>query len=75
MSLKAKYSDGSSSTRSFTGSSYVVNWNSNTEGDSWNLGEMDRLASVSGGMLWIRGDGAAALFSGTGPTYTSPAGP
>ncbi len=75
MSLKAKYSDGSSSTRSFTGSSYVVNWNSNTEGDSWNLGDMDRLASVSGGMLWIRGDGAAALFSGTGPTYTSPAGP
>ena len=57
MSLKAKYSDGSSSTRSFTGSSYVVNWNSNTEGDSWNPGEMNRLASVSGGMLWIQGDG------------------
>ncbi len=75
MSLKGKYSDGSSSTRNFTGSSYVVNWNSNSEGDSWNIADMERLVSVSGGMLWTRGDGAAALFTGTGGTYTSPAGP
>jgi|GEM_PF-3332621 len=74
MSLKGKYSDGSSSTRAYTGSSYVVNWNTNSEGDSWNIADMDRLASVSGGMLWIQGDGTTALFTGTS-TYTSPAGP
>ena len=74
MSLKGKYSDGSSSTRAYTGSSYVVNWNTNSEGDSWNVADMDRLASVSGGMLWIQGDGTTALFTGTS-TYTSPAGP
>ncbi|MEJ7591975.1 MAG: hypothetical protein WKF77_10530 [Planctomycetaceae bacterium] len=75
MSLKAKYSDGSSSTRSYTGSSSIVNWNDNAEGDSWNIADMERLTSVSGGMLWMRGDGVTALFSGTGGTYTSPVGP
>ena len=74
MSLKALYSDGSSSTRAYSGSSLVVNWNSNAEGDSWNIGDLDRLVSVSGGMLWIQGDGTTALFTGTS-TYTSPAGP
>jgi hypothetical protein len=54
MSLKGVYSDGSSSTRNFTGSSYIVNWNSNSEGDSWNIADMDRLVSVSGGMLWVQ---------------------
>ena len=57
MSLKALYSDGSSSTRAYSGSSYVANRNSNPEGDSWNIADMDRLVSVSGGMLWVQGDG------------------
>jgi len=60
MALKAKYSDGSSSTRVFTGSSYVVNWNNNAEGDSWNIADMERLTAVTGGMLWARGDGVTA---------------
>ncbi|MEJ7590407.1 MAG: Ig-like domain-containing protein, partial [Planctomycetaceae bacterium] len=74
MSLKAKYSDGSTSTRSYSGSSFIGNWNNNTEGDSWNIADMERLVSVSGGMLWTRGDGVTAYFAGSG-TYTSPAGP
>jgi len=74
MSLKAKYSDGSSSTRVFTGSSYVVNWNNNAEEDSWNIADMERLTAVTGGMLWARGDGVTAFFAGS-DTYTSPAGP
>jgi YD repeat-containing protein len=74
MSLKGVYSDGSTSTRNYTGSSYIVNWNSNSEGDSWNIADMDRLVSVSGGMLWVQGDGTTALFTGTS-TFTSPAGP
>ncbi|MBL8815479.1 MAG: cadherin-like domain-containing protein [Planctomyces sp.] len=75
MSLVARYSDGSTSTRAYTGSSLVVNWNTNAEGDSWNIADKDRLVSVSGGMLLIRGDGGTALFSDSGGAYTSPAGP
>jgi len=51
MSLKAIYSDGSTSTRSYTGSSSIVNWDNNTEGDNWNIADMERLTTVSGGML------------------------
>ncbi|MDA1229162.1 MAG: hypothetical protein O2856_00180 [Planctomycetota bacterium] len=74
MSLKAKYSDGSSSTRAYNGKTSIVNWNSNPEGDSWNIADMDRLVSVTGGMLWVQGNGTTALFSGSG-SFTSPAGP
>lgn len=39
----------------------------------WGIAGVDRLVSTSQGMLWVYGAGGAQLFTGSGPSYTSPA--
>jgi RHS repeat-associated protein len=74
-----KYASGDPDTPSASGTGSVVVQDSSVSADpygaGWGISGVDRLFSVTGGMLWAYGTGEAEFFTRTGPgTYSSPTG-
>jgi RHS repeat-associated protein len=69
--------NGTSIDSSVSGVYQVVNNSSSPFGAGWYLDGLDRLIPVTAGattgLLWVYGNGGSRLFTGTGPSYTSPA--
>ena len=66
--------DGNPVTRTLSGTAYVVVSPSNAPTYvGWSIAGVDQLVSVSGGVIYVYGSGGYRVFTGSGPTYTSPA--
>ena len=60
-------SGGDTITRSLTGKvPVVVNGSGATYGQGWSVGGLDKLVSVSGGVMWVYGNGGARFFESEG---------
>jgi len=75
MSVTATFSGQSPVTVSASGSLPVDvgDGTGNKFGPGWSLNGLDSLAADGSGVLFLYGSGGARYFSGSGPTYTSPA--
>jgi hypothetical protein len=72
--LEATFSNRGSVARVISANALVVaNGSSDPFGYGWGLVGLDQLVAVSGGMMWVTGNGGVRFFSGSGGTYTSPA--
>jgi len=73
LDIKEHFSDSKGDVvRSYSGTALVV-VNDGAYGTGWWVAGLDRLDAVTGGMMLVYGSGGARLFTGSGPTYTSPA--
>jgi len=74
LSITATFSGTGPITRTVSGTAYVVvSSSSNPFLLGWSLAGVDQLVSVSGGIIYVAGSGGFRVFTGSGPTYTSPA--
>jgi RHS repeat-associated protein len=64
---------GSPITKNISGSMYVIAEDSSALGAGWTFAGVDRLISVSGGLLREFGSGGYGFYSLSGGVYTSPA--
>src|SRR5439155_18538556 len=68
------FSSGGSIDRIIAGTVFVVaNNSSDPFGYGWSVAGVDQLVPVTGGIWYIYGVGGSRFFSGSGPSYTSPA--
>ncbi|WP_337175134.1 RHS repeat-associated core domain-containing protein [Paludisphaera sp.] len=65
---------GTTTTTTDSGTLTVVNEASSAFGAGWTLAGLNRIVAATGGVILNLGGGDALWFSGTGGTYTSPAG-
>src|SRR5262249_33682591 len=73
--VKATFSSRGDVRRTVSGNDLVVANDSSAIGAGWSLGGIDRLVSVTGGLVWVYGMGGARYFaSAGGNNYTTPAG-
>jgi RHS repeat-associated protein len=70
LSIQTFYS-GSSPIDTASGTAYAVV--SNTFAPGWSIAGVDQLVTVSGGVMYVYGSGGFRVFTGSGPSYTSPA--
>jgi hypothetical protein len=63
------------STRSFSGTTHVVNRNASEFGDNWSVAALDQLFIESSGVLLVDGNNIASWFEDNSGTFVSPAGP
>jgi hypothetical protein len=70
LTVKVFYS-GSTETDTTSGTAYAVVRSALAAG--WTISSLDRLVPVTGGLLYVYGSGGFRFFSGSGPSYTSPA--
>ncbi|APZ94505.1 RHS repeat-associated core domain-containing protein [Fuerstiella marisgermanici] len=68
-------SGGLTSSRTFTGSTHVVNRNVSEFGDNWSIADLDQLFIDSAGVLLVDGDNVASWFEDDSGTFVSPPGP
>jgi hypothetical protein len=75
-SLAIGNANSSPVTTTYSGSADIVNYKSNAFGAGWNLTGLERLYSVTGGVILDLGDGYTLWFAngGTSGTFTSPVG-
>src|SRR5207302_4975457 len=57
-----------------TGSVNILNYKNNAFGAGWNLANLERIYSVTGGVILDLGNGVSLWFAKTGSTFTTPAG-
>jgi RHS repeat-associated protein len=69
-------SNASPMTTTYSGSADIVNYKSNAFGAGWNLSGLERIYSVTGGVILDLGEGQSLWFAnGASPgSYTTPAG-
>lgn len=76
LTLIAHYTNGATSTRTYTGQYELINRDGSEFGAGWMLAELDRLVAGTGGMLYVSGTGLTGWFGDNGNgTFTSPVGP
>jgi len=74
LTVIATFSGGPPVTRNLSGTAYVVVSPTNDPFlKGWSLAGFDQLVPVSGGIMYVYGAGGFRVFTGSGPTYTSPA--